>query len=85
VYNGRVVVDMNLFRSFGAPGKNGDSFVLDMATSTVALGKIEISQRRGMNIPNTWGVNSDGKIDRVTNQSCDDRFIVDVRRASDQA
>jgi LDH2 family malate/lactate/ureidoglycolate dehydrogenase len=31
-----------------------------MATSTVALGKVEISQRRGMEIPNTWGVNEQG-------------------------
>jgi ureidoglycolate dehydrogenase (NAD+) len=47
-------------RAFAAPAKNGDSFVLDMATSTVALGKVEISQRRGMEIPNTWGVNEQG-------------------------
>lgn len=31
-----------------------------MATSTVALGKVEISQRRGKDIPNTWGVDSEG-------------------------
>ena len=47
-------------RAFAAPAKDGDSFVLDMATSTVALGKVEISQRRGMTIPNTWGVNAQG-------------------------
>ncbi|CAF0891195.1 unnamed protein product [Adineta ricciae] len=46
--------------AFGAPARNGDSFVLDMATSTVALGKVEISQRRGSDIPNTWGVNAEG-------------------------
>jgi LDH2 family malate/lactate/ureidoglycolate dehydrogenase len=46
--------------AFGAPAKDGDSFVLDMATSTVALGKVEISQRRGSEIPNTWGVNEKG-------------------------
>ncbi|UJR30363.1 hypothetical protein I4U23_017898 [Adineta vaga] len=46
--------------AFGAPGINGDSFMLDMATSTVALGKVEISQRRGSDIPNTWGVNAEG-------------------------
>jgi len=42
--------------AFAAPAKDGDSFVLDMATSTVALGKVEICQRRGVDIPNTWGV-----------------------------
>ncbi|CAF0763057.1 unnamed protein product [Rotaria sordida] len=46
--------------AFGAPAENNDSFVLDMATSTVALGKVEISQRRGEEIPNTWGVNAQG-------------------------
>ncbi len=34
--------------------------MLDMATSTVALGKVEISQRRGADIPNTWGVDEKG-------------------------
>ncbi len=51
---------MEFSRAFGAPAKDGDSFVLDMATSTVALGKVEISQRRGSEIPNTWGVNEKG-------------------------
>ncbi len=51
---------IDISRAFGAPAKDGDSFVLDMATSTVALGKVEISQRRGAEIPNTWGVNEKG-------------------------
>jgi hypothetical protein len=51
---------LNFCRAFGAPAINGDSFVLDMATSTVALGKVEISQRRGVEIPNTWGVDEKG-------------------------
>lgn len=51
-------------RAFGAPGLRGDSFMLDMATSTVALGKVEISQRRGSDIPNTWGVNAEGRFAR---------------------
>jgi len=46
--------------AFAAPAKDGDSFVLDMATSTVALGKVELSQRRGTEIPNTWGVDEEG-------------------------
>jgi LDH2 family malate/lactate/ureidoglycolate dehydrogenase len=53
-------VIFEISRAFGAPAKDGDSFVLDMATSTVALGKVEISQRRGSEIPNTWGVNEKG-------------------------
>ncbi|XP_066152277.1 uncharacterized oxidoreductase YjmC-like [Euwallacea fornicatus] len=46
--------------SLGAPGKNGDSFVLDMATTAVALGKIEIARRKGEPIPEGWALNDEG-------------------------
>ncbi|KAJ7998249.1 hypothetical protein DPEC_G00220660 [Dallia pectoralis] len=48
--------------SVAAPANNGDSFVLDMATSTVALGKIELHERRGDTIPEGWGCDSQGRI-----------------------
>ncbi|XP_078341084.1 putative oxidoreductase YjmC [Crassostrea virginica] len=44
-----------------APGKDGDSFVLDMATSSVALGKVEIQERRKLPLPHGWAVDADGK------------------------
>lgn len=47
--------------SVAAPGKDGDSFVLDMATSSVALGKIEMANRKGVEIPHGWGVDSTGQ------------------------
>lgn len=47
--------------SLAAPAKPGDDFVLDMATTTVALGKIELHDRKGIPIPNSWGVDSKGK------------------------
>ena len=37
--------------SMGAPGKDGDSFMLDMATTVVALGKTEVAARKGEEIP----------------------------------
>jgi len=37
-----------------------DSFVLDMATSTVPIGKVELSQRKKTRIPNGWGVDIRG-------------------------
>ncbi|XP_018574231.1 uncharacterized protein LOC108913209 isoform X2 [Anoplophora glabripennis] len=49
--------------SFAAPGLNGDSFVLDMATTCVAMGKIEIQERKGHPIPEGWALNSQGKIE----------------------
>ncbi|KAJ8343219.1 hypothetical protein SKAU_G00305480 [Synaphobranchus kaupii] len=48
--------------SVAAPAKDGDSFVLDMATSAVALGKVELHHRRGDDIPEGWGCDSQGKL-----------------------
>jgi LDH2 family malate/lactate/ureidoglycolate dehydrogenase len=38
----------------------GDPFVLDMSTSTVPWGKIEIARRAGLPIPEGWGVDAAG-------------------------
>ncbi|XP_036391576.1 uncharacterized oxidoreductase YjmC-like [Megalops cyprinoides] len=48
--------------SVAAPANNGDSFVLDMATSAVALGKVELHHRSGEIIPEGWGCDSQGKL-----------------------
>ncbi|XP_022611788.1 uncharacterized protein LOC111229649 [Seriola dumerili] len=48
--------------SVAAPAKDGDSFVLDMATSAVALGKVELHERRGDPIPEGWGCDAQGKL-----------------------
>jgi LDH2 family malate/lactate/ureidoglycolate dehydrogenase len=45
--------------SFAAPSKK-DSFVLDMATSTAAIGKVEVQARKELPIPGGWGVDSTG-------------------------
>ncbi|KAL5006862.1 hypothetical protein ScPMuIL_015668 [Solemya velum] len=45
--------------SVAAPA-NGDSFVLDMATTAVALGKVEIQERKGEEIPLGWAVDKTG-------------------------
>ena len=42
--------------AFFAPGKDGDTFELDMATSAVALGKVEMNARKNCDIPLGWGV-----------------------------
>ncbi|XP_060073880.1 uncharacterized oxidoreductase YjmC-like [Ylistrum balloti] len=44
-----------------APGKNGDSFVLDMATSNVAWGKVELQVRKGQPLSPGWVLDKDGK------------------------
>jgi LDH2 family malate/lactate/ureidoglycolate dehydrogenase len=48
--------------AFAAPGKDGDYFLLDMATSTVAYGKVEINHRKNLPIPNSWGADSSGRV-----------------------
>ncbi|KAJ3649959.1 hypothetical protein Zmor_021672 [Zophobas morio] len=48
--------------SLGAPAANGDSFVLDMATTAVAVGKIEIQKRKHEPIPEGWAQDESGNI-----------------------
>ncbi|XP_069681972.1 uncharacterized oxidoreductase YjmC-like [Periplaneta americana] len=48
--------------SLAAPGKNGDSFVLDMATTAVAVGKIEVQRRKGEPIAEGWAQDPEGRI-----------------------
>lgn len=46
--------------SLSAPGNGDDSFVLDMATSVVALGKVELAARKQESIPDNWVIDSNG-------------------------
>ncbi len=47
--------------SLAAPTEEG-IFLLDMATSVVPMGKIEVYRRKGKELPEGWGINSEGKI-----------------------
>ena len=47
--------------AFAAPAERNDPFVLDMATSTVAVGKINIARRAGKPLPTGWAVNAEGQ------------------------
>ncbi|XP_043281101.1 uncharacterized oxidoreductase YjmC [Venturia canescens] len=48
--------------SLGMPAvKEEDGFVLDMATTAVALGKIELAIRKEQDIPEGWAMGSEGK------------------------
>ena len=46
--------------SFAAPAASERPFILDMATSVVAAGKVEIAQRLGKPIPEGWLVDAEG-------------------------
>jgi LDH2 family malate/lactate/ureidoglycolate dehydrogenase len=48
--------------SFAAPADKDDSFVLDMATTAVAVGKIEIQRRKGAPIPHGWAHDTKGNM-----------------------
>lgn len=53
-------VGLNVF-SVAAPTPRSFPYVLDMATSVVAAGKLEIAARRGQPIPEGWAIDSDGQ------------------------
>jgi L-2-hydroxycarboxylate dehydrogenase (NAD+) len=47
--------------SVAAPSEKEAPFVLDMATTVVAAGKIEIAAREGKTLPEGWSVDKEGK------------------------
>lgn len=47
--------------SVAIPSKKENSFVIDMATSVVPKGKIEVHERRGEEIPSTWALDRKGR------------------------
>ena len=47
--------------SVAAPAQQEPPFVVDMATTVVAAGKVEIARREGKPIPEGWAVDSDGR------------------------
>ena len=44
-----------------APAGKKPPFVLDMATSVVAAGKLRMAQREGTSIPESWAIDKEGK------------------------
>jgi LDH2 family malate/lactate/ureidoglycolate dehydrogenase len=48
--------------AFAVPGLGGDMFSLDMATTTVTRGKIEVYQREEKKLPPGWAVGTNGLV-----------------------
>jgi L-2-hydroxycarboxylate dehydrogenase (NAD+) len=48
--------------SLAAPSKNKYPYILDMATSAVAIGKIKVFEKKGQKIPMGWGIDDDGNV-----------------------
>ncbi|MGA0881602.1 MAG: Ldh family oxidoreductase [Burkholderiaceae bacterium] len=47
--------------AFAAPGSTEPPFCLDMATSTVAVGKLKLAKLHGKALPEGWSVDQEGK------------------------
>lgn len=47
--------------AFAAPAQNGDAFILDMATTTVAANKIKVYDYHGKTLPQGWVMDADGE------------------------
>lgn len=62
--------------SIGASGQDGDGLLLDMATTTVALGKLEVSRRKGQPIPNGWALNENGEMETDPKTAIDAERLV---------
>src|SRR5215472_618200 len=48
--------------AIGFPGNREPPIVIDMATSAVAYGKVEMARRKGASIPSGWAINTDGVV-----------------------
>lgn len=61
--------------AFAAPGRGGPGFVLDMATSTVAIGKVKLAVRAGKPLPEGWALDRDGRPQTDAVQALSDRLM----------
>jgi len=48
--------------AIGFPGKKEPPIVIDMATSAVAYGKVEMAKRKSNRIPSGWAIDKDGVV-----------------------
>ena len=60
--------------AFAAPALNGKFFSLDMSTTTVTRGKVEVYQREGKQLPPGWAVGIDGLVTVDPISLLDDMF-----------
>ena len=62
--------------AFAAPSARGRPFLLDMATSTAAIGKIKLAQRAGEPLPEGWALRRDGAPERDPAAALADTLLV---------
>ncbi|KAB0803492.1 hypothetical protein PPYR_00462 [Photinus pyralis] len=61
--------------AFAASSSN-DSFVLDMSTSTVAVGKIEMKKRKQEKLPEGWALDHEGNITDDPKVACEAQHLL---------
>jgi len=60
--------------AFAAPAAEEKAFVLDMATTVVTRGKIEVYDRMGQPLPDGWAVDKTGRVAHDAQSLLDDMF-----------
>ncbi|KAG7210346.1 hypothetical protein KM043_011883 [Ampulex compressa] len=62
--------------SLGMGATGGDQFLLDMATTSVALGKIELAIRKNEDIPEGWALDAKGKVTTHSQEAYDASMLM---------
>jgi LDH2 family malate/lactate/ureidoglycolate dehydrogenase len=62
--------------AFAAPARRNRPFLLDMATSTAAIGKLKLAQMAGKKVPEGWAVNAEGRPVTDPDEALKDRRLV---------
>lgn len=62
--------------AFAAPSARGRPFLLDMATSTAAIGKLKLAARAGREMPEGWALTRDGAPERDPERALLDVLLV---------
>jgi LDH2 family malate/lactate/ureidoglycolate dehydrogenase len=61
--------------AFAAPGAEGEPFLLDIATSTIAIGKLKLASRKGERLPDGWALDTDGRAQNDPDAALRDRLM----------
>jgi LDH2 family malate/lactate/ureidoglycolate dehydrogenase len=61
--------------AFAAPGRNNRPFLLDMATSTIAIGKLKLAAREGKALPDGWALDPKGRPQHDPEAALADRLM----------
>jgi LDH2 family malate/lactate/ureidoglycolate dehydrogenase len=64
--------------AFAAPAGAQPAFCLDMATSTVAIGKLKLAMLHGKPLPRGWALDAEGRVTEDANAALDARLLTPV-------